>query len=891
MLTEAEFADWCESLKLPRETVEIIQSIRTSPPSRRVGGGGLNVSGSYPSRKMGRMIQFESHKVELPLVYSLEHDTNCFEYFCQPKAIVLHYSGPTGKKVIAVHTADYFVIWKDRAGWVEAKMADKLPNLAETAPGRYQRVGDHWECPPGKAYAESLSLCYVLHSSAEINPIFVRNAVFLDDHRRNNTPIPAESIEEVTGCLEQHPSITLEMLLDRTKDTVEEDCVYQMIAICLIWVDLSAVPLINPDRVHVFADRDTMVAFHASTDAAHIRTSEVRIEPGGQVTWDGKSLRIVNVGNHNVSLLAANETIVEFPEAEFNALLSEGRLRVHSDDRGAIEHPEVAKFLATANPSAIKIANLLATQIQAYLSGEIERPRDIPQRTWQKHVADYRKAQDLYGWGYIGIYPKTHLRGNRTPRLDDDVRVAVAQHVKDNYETPKQRKMLESYVTLQKILEEKGLPCPSYVTYTKFVKGRPKKAQTLARQGSRAAYKYEEFYFYLEQDTPRHGERSFEIAHIDHTEIDLEMIDAVDGRNLSKMWLTIITDAFSRCFLAYSLSFDPPSYRSCMMVIRECVRRHGRLPQIIVVDGGKEFHSGYFDSFLALYEITKKTRPPAKARFGSTCERLFGVTNTQFIHTLCGNTQIMKNVRQVTKANDPKRAAVWNAMRLDNRLEDYMYSVRNMTYHRKLGQSPQEAFVFGLHLGGPRKNRRVLYDMIFFLWTSPTTPKGTAKVVPGQGVTINYSNYWSPAFRDPLVEGRRVHVRYDPFDLGTAWAYVNGRWVECQSEFYSILHGRTEKELKIATRKLREQNRTSSRMRFTVSGRQLADFLSRVDEDEELLLQHRKDLACKEIRSRVGSASAEPNPAQQEPVGKASKSKVVEMPSRKTRKPRICADI
>jgi hypothetical protein len=27
-------------------------------------------------------------------------------------------------------------------------------------------------------------------------------------------------------------------------------------------------------------------------------------------------------------------------------------------------------------------------------------------------------------------------------------------------------------------------------------------------------------------------------------------------------------------------------HRSCMMVLRECVRRHGRLPQILVVDGG-----------------------------------------------------------------------------------------------------------------------------------------------------------------------------------------------------------------------------------------------------------------------------------------------------------------
>jgi len=56
----------------------------------------------------------------------------------------------------------------------------------------------------------------------------------------------------------------------------------------------------------------------------------------------------------------------------------------------------------------------------------------------------------------------------------------------------------------------------------------------------------------------------------------------------------------------------------------------------------REFQSGYFESLLARYECTKKCRPPAKARFGATCERLFGPTNKQLIHNLQGNTQISR---------------------------------------------------------------------------------------------------------------------------------------------------------------------------------------------------------------------------------------------------------
>jgi transposase InsO family protein len=158
------------------------------------------------------------------------------------------------------------------------------------------------------------------------------------------------------------------------------------------------------------------------------------------------------------------------------------------------------------------------------------------------------------------------------------------------------------------------------------VRLRPGFEQTAKRQGHRAAYAREDFYWELELTTPRHGDRPFEIAHIDHTELDIETVCSRTGRVLGRPWLTLLTDAFSRRVLAFYLTFDPPSYRSCMMVLRECVRRHARLSQIVVVDGGRDFQSIYFETLLARYECTKKTRPAAKPRFGSVCERLFGTS-------------------------------------------------------------------------------------------------------------------------------------------------------------------------------------------------------------------------------------------------------------------------
>ena len=67
-------------------------------------------------------------------------------------------------------------------------------------------------------------------------------------------------------------------------------------------------------------------------------------------------------------------------------------------------------------------------------------------------------------------------------------------------------------------------------------------------------------------------------------------------------------------------------------LLRICVKRFGRFPHTLMVDGGKEFHSEYFDSLVARYDGIKKTRPGAKPRFGSVIERLFGTTNTEFVY-------------------------------------------------------------------------------------------------------------------------------------------------------------------------------------------------------------------------------------------------------------------
>src|SRR5215471_21035875 len=99
MLDAHQFGDWCRQLGLSSQTERMIQQIRASPPARHVRSGRGNVSGRYPSRKMGVTIQFESHRNELAAIYELEHDPVVIEFYDQPQAIKLNWETKAGRHV------------------------------------------------------------------------------------------------------------------------------------------------------------------------------------------------------------------------------------------------------------------------------------------------------------------------------------------------------------------------------------------------------------------------------------------------------------------------------------------------------------------------------------------------------------------------------------------------------------------------------------------------------------------------------------------------------------------------------------------------------------------------------------------------------------------------
>jgi putative transposase len=94
-------------------------------------------------------------------------------------------------------------------------------------------------------------------------------------------------------------------------------------------------------------------------------------------------------------------------------------------------------------------------------------------------------------------------------------------------------------------------------------------------------------------------------------------------------------------------------------------------------------------------------------------------------------------------------------------------------------------------------------------------------------------------------------VRYEPYDMGVAYAYIGGQWLECVADAFALVHGRSEREWHGILEEWREQQRQHSRKRITLNGPLLGQFLHQLESDEALLLQQQRDLEEQAQRSAL----------------------------------------
>ncbi len=772
---------YCRRQGFSRETQELLARIRSSPPSRTPGARRGNMPVWYPSKKMQCIIKAESHKVEFAFLLQAEHDDAILEMWDQPPAIQLEYRDRRNRVQRPLHTADYFVFGTQECGWIECKPTQELVKQAEKRPNRY--------------VLDESGSCYRVWASDQINWAAQENWLYLEDYYADleQLVIPEAAKATLFQLVDQHPGILLSTLRTAASD-VPADLINTAIARHDLYVDLATYRLSEPWRTPVFRNRQLARAYvKPMNDArdetiAHVTTTE----PASSITLEGR-------------VLLDQARDVDLATAVF-------RNRVINPDQYDDEQTQVNTCVST-----------------------------IPARTKRRWRRWYRDAELRFGSGFIGLLPQFARSGRKREAGSESLQL-IHQVLETHYDTVTRKPKRGAHGEYLKLAEEQHLmPLSPRTFYREIERHKSAYDQAVVREGTRAAYPFKDYLHSQEKTVSRHGSYAWAMGHLDHTELDLILCDSRTGQPLGKCWLTLLILSHPRRIAAFYLTFDPPSYRSCLAVLRLCVKRYGRLPTAITVDGGPEFASVYFEQLLALYHVRKHQRPASEPRFGSPQERLFGSLETEFLYHLLGNTQATREPRQMTKATDPRNLAVWTLPDLAERVQQWADEEYETIRHPALGMTPREAYELSIKRDGQRSHKEIPYDEAFRMATFPTTKKGTAVVHPGVGVRINYLEYWCEAMRDATVEGTQIKVRYDPFDVSVGFAYIDGVWRQCFTP-YDEFAGCSERELQLLASELRQNNRLQyGREQVEITQKQLADFRRENAAKEAILRQQRND--------------------------------------------------
>jgi putative transposase len=110
--------------------------------------------------------------------------------------------------------------------------------------------------------------------------------------------------------------------------------------------------------------------------------------------------------------------------------------------------------------------------------------------------------------------------------------------------------------------------------------------------------------------------------------------------------------------------------------------------------------------------------------------------------------------------------------------------------------------------------------------------------------------------------GQPVPVRYEPYDMGVVYAFLEGQWLECIADVFPLVHGRSEREWHLLLDEWRAKRRQQGQQRLTIDASRLATFLEEVAAEEPLLEQRQRDLEERALRETVlGTRQQRPLPA------------------------------
>lgn len=192
-----------------------------------------------------------------------------------------------------------------------------------------------------------------------------------------------------------------------------------------------------------------------------------------------------------------------------------------------------------------------------------------------------------------------------------------------------------------------------------------------------------------------------ERVEVDHTPLDIMVINEETGIVEGRPYLTCLLDVKSRMPLGINVSFEPPSLLAVMETLKQAILpkdwinevypdikntwlTYG-IPNSLVCDNGLEFHSGQLHRICAELNIELIYCPKKQAHYKGCVERFFCTLNRQVCHKLKGTT--FANITQRADYQSADEACI-TLKELKAIIYQWLVDVYCQSSHKFLNNSP-----------------------------------------------------------------------------------------------------------------------------------------------------------------------------------------------------------
>lgn len=437
----------------------------------------------------------------------------------------------------------------------------------------------------------------------------------------------------------------------------------------------------------------------------------------------------------------------------------------------------------------------------------------------------------IYRW--IKLYDETSVissllghkknGGRGKSRLSNEQDIIISTSINNLYLNPSKKSITKIVRDIEKNCKEKNIPIPHSNTIRKRIKSLSEEEVLKARFGkSKARDKFEP----IKNSFPG-ADYPLSVVQIDHTKVDIILVDEHYRKAFIRPWLTVAVDVYSRMVVGFYLSFDPPGEMGTGLCIANSILSkeiwmernnvEGEWPcwgimSTIHVDNAKEFRGNMLRKACQNYGINLEFRPVAQPHWGGHVERLLG-TFSKEIHNLPGTTFSSPENRI---NYDSEKNASLTISEFEKWLMTYIVNVYHKRNHSGIGMSPLQKYKEGLMgsdlingCGIPPKllnEKRLKLDFMPY----------TERTIQEYGVIIDHITYYHDVLRkyihsrESLASNspkRKFIFRRDPRDISTVYFFdpeIN--------DYFEIPYRDTSKpaisiwEYKEAVRKLNSNN-------------------------------------------------------------------------------------